>query len=231
LLTSTLAVMRLTRIERNQVFEAIAQSNLDPGECVYEEREGYDAVRHESGSTLEIKTISFTASIRRYELYGHVVDGKKFPKIGSPNIEQGKPYIKEWAEEVRLVVGTPDLWAEMRRSRELIADIQRADSGNMPFTQDEREQIVLELEKVKEQVKERFDLTDVQLAYINERLDEAAEATERMGRKDWRLLFGGTILNLIVTDTITPGVAGHIFNVVINGLAHLFGAGPAQILG
>jgi hypothetical protein len=46
------------------------------------------------------------------------------------------------------------------------------------------------LEAVKEHVKEQFDLTDEQIAHIDERLDEAAEAAERIGRKDWRLLEG-----------------------------------------
>ena len=80
-------------------------------------------------------------------------------------------------------------------------------------------------------MKERFDLTSEQIARVEKRLDEAAEASERMGRKDWILLFGGTILNLIVTDTLTPSVAGHIFTMTIHGLIHLFTGGsvPPQI--
>ena len=54
-----------------------------------------------------------------------------------------------------------------------------------------------------------------------------------MGRKDWLLLFGGTVFNLIVTDTVTPSVAGQIFTTVVHGLIHLFtgAGGPPQILG
>lgn len=51
-----------------------------------------------------------------------------------------------------------------------------------------------------------------------------------MGRKDWLLLFSGTIFTLIVTDIVTPGVAEHIFTMVIQGIAHLFGGPPPQIL-
>ena len=76
------------------------------------------------------------------------------------------------------------------------------------------------------------ELTAEQIEHIDARLDEAEEASKRIGRKDWLLLFGGTILNLIVTDTVTPSVAGHIFTTVVHGLIHLFtgAGGPPQIL-
>jgi hypothetical protein len=36
---------------------------------------------------------------------------------------------------------------------------------------------------------------------------------------------------LIVAATVPAGVGEHIFTAVINGLIHLFGGGPPQILG
>ena len=67
---------------------------------------------------------------------------------------------------------------------------------------------------------------------IEERLDEAAEASKRMGRKDWLLLFSGIIFTLIIAGTVTPDVADHIFTAAINGLIHLFtgGSEPPRIL-
>lgn len=49
--------------------------------------------------------------------------------------------------------------------------------------------------------------------------------------KDWLLLFGGSVLSLILTDIVTPRVAEHIFTMVIHGLSHLFAGGnePPQI--
>jgi hypothetical protein len=141
-------------------------------------------------------------------------------------------YLTDWANDVRSIIETPDFWEDLRGSRELIADIQHGDTGNAAFTQDEQKQIADQLQEIKGQLREQFGLTTEQLAQIEERLDEAAEASTRIGRKDWLLLFGGTILNLIVTDTITPGVAGHIFRTVVQGVIHLFtgAGGPPQIL-
>jgi len=78
------------------------------------------------------------------------------------------------------------------------------------------------LEAITNQVKEQFSLTSEQNEQIKEKLNEAAEASTRMGRKDRLLLFSGAIFTLIVTGTVTPAVAGHIFTMVIDGLMHIF---------
>jgi hypothetical protein len=56
-------------------------------------------------------------------------------------------------------------------------------------------------------LKERFELTGEQLEKINERLDEAEEASKRMGRKDWLIYFLGTISALTIAATVVPGVS------------------------
>lgn len=144
------------------------------------------------------------------------------------------PGIEQWASEVKRYVEIdaeiPDLWAELRRESEFLADVQHNDTRNTPFTQAEQEQIVAQLQEIKNRIREQFELTAEQFEHIDARLDEAEEASKRIGRKDWFLLFGGTILNLIVTDTVTPSVAGHIYTMVIQGIVHLFGGGPPQIL-
>jgi hypothetical protein len=224
--------MRLTSIERNQIFQAIAQSTLDPAECVYEERAKTDGVRHASGSIIDIQVVAIGHKTRDYALIRFVVDGRTFQIIHLSNIEKAMPYITEWADETRLISSAPDLWAEMQRSRELIADMQRTDSSNMHFTQDEQEQIAAHLQQIKKQVKEQFALPNEQMEHVEEKLDEAAEASKRMGRKDWFLLFSGTIFTLIVSDIVTPAVAEHIFTMAVQALIHLLigGSGPPQIL-
>jgi hypothetical protein len=113
--------------------------------------------------------------------------------------------IREWADEVKLTTEAPDLWAGMQSSREFISDIQDGDSANTPFTEDEQNQIAAQLQEIKKQLKERFELTSEQMEQVEERLDEAVEASKRMSRKDWLLLFSGIIFTSIITATVTPG--------------------------
>lgn len=70
-----------------------------------------------------------------------------------------------------------------------------------------------------------YRLSVEQLAVIDKRLEEAAEASQRLGRKDWKSLFYGAVFGLIVNDAIPPDVAQHIFTGVLHGIAHLIGGG------
>jgi hypothetical protein len=63
------------------------------------------------------------------------------------------------------------------------------------------------------------------MSRLEERLDEAEEATRRIGRKDWRLLFLGVMLTLIVTALIPPEVVQHLLTTALDGLDHIFGGG------
>ncbi len=136
---------------------------------------------------------------------------------------------RDWVRQVK----KQNIWTGNEEAKDAFTAAQGERAGNAPFTKDEQRQIAAQLQGVKEQLKEQFELTSEQIAHIDEKLDEAAEAAERMGRKDWLLLFGGTVFNLIVTDTVTPSVAGQIFTTVVHGLIHLFtgAGGPPQILG
>jgi len=220
-------------MERNRLYEAIEGSELDPAECELESLDDEVLIRHRSGSIVEIRRLPTSSdSAFRYAFKFGVVDSnRRFRMRRVQSIYDGMRDVQKWANAVKRESEIPDLWAEMKANRDLLTDIQHEDVGNTPFTQDERDQIAAQLQAIKEQVKEQYALTGEQISQVEERLDETADASTRMGRKDWLLLFGGTVFNLIVTDTVTPGVAGHIFTTVVQGIAHLFGAGgPPQIL-
>lgn len=230
--------MLLTKRDRNKIFEVIVSYELDPVEFDLQDTGKKVTITHSSGSTftvslrlINLAVAEFSAGGGKYHLRANVPDGMN-ETSSVPSMDMVIDKIRDWLDTIRLTVGVPDYWAEIQGGRDLVADIQRTDSGNMSFTEDEQRQIAAQIQEVKKQVTEQFELTDEQIAHIDERLDEAAEAAERMGRKDWLLLFGGTVFNLIVTDTVTPSVAGHIFTTVVHGLIHLFtgAGGPPQIL-
>lgn len=81
------------------------------------------------------------------------------------------------------------------------------------------------MQEIKNQVREQFALSSEQMERIEERLDEVAEASKRMGRKDWLIYLMGTITALVITATVTGGVGEHILTMVIHALGHLFTGG------
>lgn len=224
--------MALTKLERNEIFRAIAASSLDPDECTLNQNDNEVLITHtNSGSTFKFTFVG-TGHVDIYAVQSDVVDGHHLRFQTAYEIDSVTPFITEWAEEARVTFDTPDLWAEMRRSRELIAATQRADFSNAPFTQDEQQQIAALLQEIKKQVSEQFELTNEQMAQVNEKLDELSEASTRMGRKDWLIIALGTIAALIITATVLPGIGEHILAMIIHGLGHLFTGGnePPRIL-
>jgi len=133
-----------------------------------------------------------------------------------------------WAEEVQLEVESPDMWEEIRQSSELL-DASSGELANTLFTESELAQISKQLREVKTYVREVCSLTTEEAADVEKRFDDAEKASRRMGRKDWLLLFLGTLFPLIISGFLPPDVVKHILIMIAQGLGHLFGGGSAQI--
>jgi hypothetical protein len=236
--------MPLGKLTRNQFYETIVESGLDPVQCNYEETDtktdGTDSavITHSSGSKFvmtEKRPFSIfgrKVTSPRALITAEVVDGSDETYRTYWALDSVLPLLRDWATQVKQIIEVPDYWADMKHSGEFITDIQEGDPENTPFTQNEQDEIAAQLQGIKKSLSGRFELSSEQMERIEEKLNEATEASKRMGRKDWLLLFSGTIFNLIVTDIVTPGVAEHIFTMTVHGLMHLFtrGSVPPQVL-
>ena len=49
-----------------------------------------------------------------------------------------------------------------------------------------------------------YELSSDQLSEVNERPDEIAKASGRLGRKDWLMAFSGAVFSLVLSDLISP---------------------------
>ena len=185
--------MRLTRLERNVIYEAIVQTNLDPAEFNLEIAGDTAVISHVSGSAFAFEYIDRGTEVHppHYTVLTAVIDGRTRTFACNTPISNLVQSIQTWAKEAKLVAEAPDYWAEMQRNRELFANIQREDIENAPFTQDEQKQIAAQLQEIKKQVREQFDLTSEQIAHIDERLDESSRShrthgPERLASPVWR---------------------------------------------
>lgn len=226
----------MEKVQRNALFEAIVTGGLDPIECHLDERnsifrDGTASVIHQQSQSYFrlIKSSSGPAASpeRTIYLWRRVVENGPRTRgrvLGWPAVVK---LVGQWAKEVN----APDLWFGLRNTKMSLGGAQEGNSENTPFTIGEQLQISTKLREIKAYVKETYQLSDEEFARIEERLDEAEEASRRVGRKDWVLLFSGLALTLIVTDLVTPGVAQHILTMTLHGLRHLFGGGAKPISG
>jgi hypothetical protein len=120
----------------------------------------------------------------------------------------------------------------LERQWDILAAAQSADGGNAPFTPDERAEISIGVDQVKDTVRqENPELTAEQMATIEQALDEIKEATTRVGRKDLAMMINGAMFGLIVNGLVPPQVVQSIFHMLTTGIGHLFGIGGPPIIG
>jgi hypothetical protein len=242
----------LSRSHRNDLFRALEKSGVPASEFRLHvdpaKYPGWLFIYHDpSQSYFMIRALTYTFKIagilgngdpavqdftktRRFHGIVYSAIGSKFKsmqKVEDLNLtwEEVVPLVGKWAlaavEGFREYNETPDLWAEFERGRQLFS----APSENTLFTEAERELISVQIQQIKVFITNTYELSSDQLLEVNKRLDELAEASGRLGRKDWLMAFTGAVFSLVLSDLIPPQAAQHILMLALHGLGHLFGLG------
>ena len=209
--------------QRNQLFRAIAAAGLDLNEfdSVFEEREC--AIRHRSSGS------HFSFVEARTFLYAYAVTDGPRTGAGEPTAgswEQLLERISFWADEIRYVTTMPDLWQDLRQARALQPLVASEQASNTLFTTAERAEVARQMDQVTLYIREAFELTAAQMAAIERGLGEVKDASNRLGRKDWKTILYGTVLSLALTDLVPAHVVQTILTAAVGGLAHMLGLGP-----
>jgi hypothetical protein len=216
--------VELTRRQRNEIFETLTASGIDPKDCDLDTEQGQ--VTH-----LPTESVFIFADADKYAIWWRVADGPHGGGIRCKDWDDVLEKLGYWADEVKYVNDTPDFWEELKRAPEILAAVQQPDASNAPFTPDEQAEIANRLDEIKQLVREQFELTDEQVAAIDQRLDDAGEASKRLGRKDWLMAFYGGVISTVITDAVPSGVIQTVLTTVVHGIAHIFGiGGPPPII-
>jgi hypothetical protein len=84
--------------------------------------------------------------------------------------------------------------------------------GNAHFASDESSKIEKAVDSVAQQMQARNDISPEQLAFLKEKLVEIAEASKRLGRKDWIMFVAGTMTNVVIGAAFAPEAAKALFS-------------------
>lgn len=209
------------------MFQALASMGIDPASCRSSFSYRLFRITHRRTQSY----FELTDANDHFAVQWGVTDGRGTPgNVRCPAWTDVNFQLGVWAAEVCYVTNTPDLWKELKRAPKVFALVQRDETGNSAFTKAERTEIANQLDAIKDQVREGFQLTFEQLSVVNERLDDAKRASERLGRKDWLLMFYGAMVSTAITDAVPPGVVQTVLAMAIHGIAHIFGiGGPPSI--
>lgn len=219
--------MELTKHQRNELFQLLDENGVDPADCDLDTSEGGLIVHLPTESTFRL-----FVEPHEYQFQWIVVDG---PDSGAEVATEAWSTVleefKQWAEAVQYVADVPDFWEEFRQAPEALTAAQSTGASNTPFTPDEQAEISNRLDAVKQLVRKQFELTAEQLSAVDQRLDDAEEASKRLGRKDWLMAFYGAVMSTFMTDEISPHVIQTVLSTVVHGIGHIFGfGGPPPII-
>ena len=219
--------MVLRKWQREEMFDLVEAAGLDPAAFALDEANGENRLRHLlAGSNFTTRRAPDGAYTVRYVAGDGPLedrDGLSWYRL--------KERVEAWLREVRTDLEMPDRWAELKQVAAVLGTAQSDGASNAPFTADEQAEISRQLDEIKNIVRANFELTSEQFAVIDKRLDEAKEASERVGRKDWVLIFYGAVMSTLMTDAVPPGVIQTVLATMVHGIAHIFGlGGPSPII-
>jgi hypothetical protein len=227
--------MRLGKQRRNEVFQAIVDGGLDP--AGFEMSEGARKVHLVHTDTELFLTISDSDLRQIFAVAASVLSRTSerpgpytvsWTTTGEPRVsvfaswEETTRQVQTWVEQVKEDLTTPDLWAALKNGSYAHSAGKPSDD-NTPFNEEEQQEIVEQLEKLKQQAEAQGDLTGEQMRELAAKLDYLAAASTRVGRLDWRNLVAGTLLG-VLSDAILPAETAHrVFSTLLNSVGHLLG--------
>jgi hypothetical protein len=214
----TLAAVQLVKWQRNAIYEAIEAGGLDVSECTFTYDDAQARVTHvPSGSYFLLE-----GDPSHYTVTAVVGEDPPWPSEAYSWTKVAER-VRRWAEDVKRDVGTPDLWAELQRARELLTDPRYEEVENTPFTSDEQTEIAAQLREIRQVAQTTYSLSDAEMRSLDARLGYLEAAAGRLGRTDWRGVFVGVIITVILAGLLPPEAVHHVFVTTLLGLEHLFG--------
>lgn len=134
-----------------------------------------------------------------------------------------------WLAAVAQEVEAVDLWEVAREERAWLTE-SPSGSSNTQFTNVERELIAQHLKTIESYVAKNSQLISEQHIEVKEQLEYLAEATNRLGRFDWRGLAAATFIGIVLQLGLTPEHARELMQLATQLLGPLL-AGTARLLG
>lgn len=210
--------MAPTRARSNELLETLVKGGLKAADCTFSLDDRWPAsyeIRHHPTDSLIIWSAAEDVDRWRGSMQSGTDPGTNWRAENWPQLVSR---VGTWARETAEWAITPDLWS-------LGAAALPDAPDNTPFTAEEQAEIAKRLDGIYDFVRRQFALPDDQLAAIGQAVEELKEASERVGRKDWKLMLYGAFVSLGLEHAVQTGVVETVFRLAVEGLGHIFGAG------
>jgi hypothetical protein len=199
------------RNRRNSIFEALVAVGHDPRD--FDLSDG-QIVHPATGSSFAVG--GFGSAFMVTSAVGDIEPVQQSEASWRTVLER----LLRWVGEIEHYASTPDLWAELGNEREVVGLVSAPE--NAPFTDDERSEVLKQLQEIKGYLNTAVNLSDEQMQRIDEGILYLEEASQRLGRKDWLGIAVATVVNFAVQAVLQPSEVRTVFT-LLQSLGHLFG--------
>jgi len=210
--------MKLLLSQKNMLFDVIEGYGLSPS--LFEYREKVEA-------NVVVETIiSFESSL----FYFSISNGKGYKKTGFIKYSPGEINFEDvyypdhwydihnnfiqWLHNIQREIQLEDKWEKLNSE---IQSLQLYNDGNdflnSKFTVPEYLEIKQRIFQLKEGIS-RLELLPEQMSILNDKLDMVLDMTSQLGRFDWKSLFVGTIVSIIIQLGVTQDNAKAIWALI-----------------
>jgi hypothetical protein len=207
----------LLRSQANSVLEEIIGIELTPNEFNWEDVPGFmnwadlgkgivSKLSHRSG-------YYYIFDNRAHQVYSRW--SPDFEKLVSGDVNHEKwntqlENVKRWLRYLKREIESPNFWGAISQESEII-NATSSNDLNSYFTKAERAYIFSGIEEIKQYLLTAHRL-DSEL--VESRLNYLAEASERVGRKDWINLLLSVLVGIVVSAALPPETTREIFRFV-----------------
>jgi hypothetical protein len=218
-------IMLLMKSQKNDVFELIQKSELDPFNFEWTT----DSFRDESlAQYITVDKIVYKNS-DYFFIFGFV--GNEHYAFFSPGdttmIQEAytgtwmiqKQWFRNWLIYLKREIHSPDLWQELSRYELSKGDRISDETTNAPFTVYQAEQIIDGINKLRFHIEEQFSLNEYENKLVNDKLDYLIDAAKRQGRMDWIHTAIGVTFTLAASLNMSPDQANTIWSFIKNAVS------------
>jgi hypothetical protein len=132
---------------------------------------------------------------------------KEYPHSWTEQLE----YFNGWINYLKREVDTPNKWERLEAELKNFGFNSNDEVGK--FSIQEYEELKIKIIQLKEKIK-AIELLPEQLSAINQKLDHLTEIAKDLNKFDWKSLFIGTIMSIIVQFGVTPSNAKSLWNTI-----------------
>ena len=202
-----MADLFLLKVQKEKVFNSMKEMGLNPLDFRFSE------VQSQLTSGLNVSKIFFKDS-KYFFLFDFNRDEERWCQF-SPGVEKmveweksydwesvGRIFIP-WLESLITEINTDDPWEIFSKSQQLF-ESNTTEIENNAFTSEEIKLLAQKLDTIENHIISLQHSTVEEIKVIHENFTEIKKASNRIGKKDWTLLFLGNITSMLITKLITP---------------------------